>query len=139
MSDIKEKILNEAKDRLDKLVSKYNMNKQIYTDYIESGELYCTDFYCDVRKLSTNSSANRLVKSICESHEIVPYYVIMSHTWFGDLINILFVSKYEEDWRIERESGGIVHCYVENLIHPINSEYGSIAIKSIGGTLIRVE
>ena len=128
----------EAKDRLDKLVSKYNMNKCIYKDYIESGELYYTDFNGIVRKLSS-SIYEKVVKSICESHGIVPYYVIMTKTSFGDLINILFVSKYEEDWRVERESGGIVHCWVENLSIPMYSEYGSIAIKSIGSTLIRVE
>lgn len=138
MNDMYSMMSNEAKDRLDKLVSNYNMNKQIYKDYIESGELYYTDFNGIVRKLS-NSLYEKVVKSICESHEMVPYYVIMTRTSFGDLINILFVSKYEEDWRIERESGGIVHCWVENLSEPMFSEYGSIAIKSIGGTLIRVE
>lgn len=128
----------EAKERLRRLVFGYGMNKQIYKDYIESGELYYTDFNGIVRKLS-NSLYEKVVKSICESHELVPYYVIMTQTSFGDLINILFVSKYEEDWRMERESGGIVHCWVENLSEPMFSEYGSITIKSIGGTLIRVE
>ena len=59
------------------------------------------------------------------------FHIIHSFSAFGELYDLLYVSKYIEDWELERESlkEGIPLVYSVNLTCPTNSEYGSIQIE----------
>lgn len=67
------------------------------------------------------------------------YHVIYSNTEFGRLLNVLYVSKYEDEWVLDREDieEGNVLAYVKNLDNDYCTEYGSIGIKPNIGGLIR--
>ena len=67
------------------------------------------------------------------------YHVIYNNTEFGRLLNVLYVSKYQDDWVLDRrdiEEGNVL-AYVKNLDDDYCSEYGSIGIKPSIGGLIR--
>lgn len=70
----------------------------------------------------------------------VVYHVIKNNTGFGELLSILYVSQYEDEWELDQEliEKDMVFAYVRNLTMSDCSEYGSIGIKQLFGGLIRV-
>ena len=80
------------------------------------------------------------VKEIESKYGCMVYFGILSHTNMGDMMSYLIVSKYDEEWDMEREDieQNIVFCFVDNLTYPEFSELGSIGIQKIFGGLKRV-
>ena len=74
-----------------------------------------------------------------EEYNAVVYHVIHSHTNFGELLSLLYVSEHEEEWEYDREDleEGIAVAYVENLTYWDCSEMGSIGIEPRNGGLAR--
>ena len=82
----------------------------------------------------------QMVKDIEEEYGGMVYHCIRCLTSFGELFNMLWVSKYEDEW--ERENKNMeeymVFSYVVNLSDPLCSEFGSIMVAPKNGGLIRV-
>ncbi|MCR5509282.1 MAG: hypothetical protein K6F34_11435 [Lachnospiraceae bacterium] len=81
------------------------------------------------------------IRAVEQEFDVLVYHVIHSYTEFGELLNLLFVSKYDEEWEMDEENikKGLHLCYVINLTHPEWSEMGTISIKkTVGGGLERV-
>ena len=71
---------------------------------------------------------------ICEfekKYNCLSYSVYVQDSWAGTLVNILYVSSYEEDWDGERESleeaRPIAYCI--NLNVPDYSEFGTMYVE----------
>jgi hypothetical protein len=66
-----------------------------------------------------------------EEHNCLVYSAYVQESWAGTLINILFVSPYEEDWDGDRNDlenkRPIGYCI--NLENPDCSEFGTIFVK----------
>ena len=64
------------------------------------------------------------------------YHVIHDYTEFGELLSLLYVSQYEEEWEMERDDlvDGYPLAYVMNLTDDWCSEYGSIGIAHRGSS-----
>ena len=67
------------------------------------------------------------------------YHVIHDYTEFGELLSLLYVSQYEEEWEMERDdlADGYPLAYVMNLTDDWCSEYGSIGIRPQWGGVVR--
>ena len=67
------------------------------------------------------------------------YHVIHDYTEFGELLSLLYVSQYEEEWETDREDiqDGYALAYVMNLTDDWCSEYGSIGIRPQWGGVVR--
>lgn len=67
------------------------------------------------------------------------YHVIHDYTEFGELLSLLYVSTYEDEWETDREDiqDGYPLAYVMNLIDDWCSEYGSIGIRPQWGGVVR--
>lgn len=67
------------------------------------------------------------------------YHVIHDYTEFGELLSLLYVSQYEEEWQTDREDiqDGYALAYVMNLTDDWCSEYGSIGIRPQWGGVVR--
>ena len=83
------------------------------------------------------------LKSVVKTFEMeyghTPYYAILNHTEFGELLSIFFVSADEEMWSgewLEMEHN-TMFVYVHNLDVPEFSEFGTIGFARVGGGLIR--
>ena len=82
---------------------------------------------------------------ICEfekKYNCLPYSVYIQDSWAGTLVNILYVSSYEEDWDGERESleeaRPIAYCI--NLTVPDYSEFGTMYVEKYkNGFFIRTD
>lgn len=70
------------------------------------------------------------------------FHVIHSFAQFGELYNLLYISKNEEEWSedLERNEDGtfMSFVYVENVDCDWCSEFGSIVIKNRIGGLVRL-
>lgn len=68
------------------------------------------------------------------------YHVIHNYMEFGELLNLLYVSQYPEEWKMDHDDirDGHAIAHVMNLSEPEFSESGSIGIKPIIGGVIRI-
>lgn len=67
------------------------------------------------------------------------YHVIHSYTSIGEMLTLLYVSNYPEEWEYDRLdlAEGYPLAYVKNLDDPYMSEIGSVGIECRIGGLIR--
>lgn len=81
-----------------------------------------------------------LVKEFEETYDSLAYHVIHSYAEFGELLNILYVSNYPEEWGYDNADlqDGYVMSYVINLDFPEFSEFGTISVLESGGGLLRI-
>lgn len=83
-----------------------------------------------------NEDQEKIVRDWEADHGNVVYHVIHNYTNFGELLTLLYVSKYQEEWEMDRADlkAGYPITYCINLSMPECSEYGSCGVKpSIGG------
>lgn len=88
------------------------------------------------------------VKEFQDSHPSdLVYHVIESSTGFGRILNILFVSKYREDWDFELRMVNIKGTnlkayypmvYARNITDDMLSDLGTIGVLNINGNLLRI-
>ena len=74
-----------------------------------------------------------------EQFDSIVYHAIRSYTNYGEMIALLHVSKYEEEWEMDRYDieHNYTFVYVINLTHPEFSEFGSISFENYEGELLR--
>lgn len=79
------------------------------------------------------------VRDLEESEGFLVYHATHEHTDFGELLDLLHVSKNVEEWGMDREDieQGYTSAYVINLDDDLCSEYGSIGFAVSGGGLVR--
>lgn len=79
------------------------------------------------------------INAIEEQYGIEVYAVIESHAEFGHLYDCLYVTKYKEEWEMDYElfEDDCTMSYCINVDEPMFSEFGSIAIENVNGSLCR--
>lgn len=68
------------------------------------------------------------------------YHMIHNVYEFGECYSILYVSPDKDEWESDKADikEAYIFAYVENIDNPWCSEFGSIAIQSLFGGLVRV-
>ena len=86
-----------------------------------------------------NEEQDKMVKEFEKKTCAIVYHVIRSNTTIGEMYSLLYISKHEEEWEMDREdlSAGQVFAYVINKTIPDFSEYGTIGIKPFIGGVVR--
>lgn len=88
------------------------------------------------------------VREIERDLDIMVYHITHEYTEFGELLTMLYVSPYEEEWEFDNacidypalnDGTKRVYAYVYNMTYPLFSEFGVIGIKEVAGGLIRTE
>lgn len=81
----------------------------------------------------------QVVKAFEQKYNSVVYHVIHTFTEFGELLTLLYVSDYEDEWEYDNDDleQGYPCAYVVNLDDDICSEFGGIGIRPVNGGLIR--
>ena len=81
----------------------------------------------------------QMVKEFEEETGGVVFHVIHDYTNIGEIYNLLFVSKHEEEWEMDIEDlkEGIAICKVVVVSMPDCSEMGSIGVKPLWGGVAR--
>lgn len=95
--------------------------------------------------ISNNEGYERLVKEFEENYDALVYHAQLTRFSYGLCLSMLFVSKYQEEWEMEREAitnpyDGVIdtYAYVANLNEPDFSEIGRIGIIRKNGGISRV-
>lgn len=129
-----EKQKREALERMKLL----NIHDDVVNDFTKSQKLYRSELMGILYWL--NSKEQEIIKKWEEETGHLAYHVILTYTNFGRLLSILFVSKYEEDWEMEKEciKNNTLIAYVKNLDDDFLSECGSITFRENMGGLIRI-
>ena len=77
-----------------------------------------------------------------EAHhkDCLVYHMIHDKYEFGECYSILYISPDTDEWQRDKDDikEGYVFAYVENVDDPWCSEFGSIAVKSQFGGLVRL-
>lgn len=142
-SDLRDKQLREAKTRLQML----GCESSVMRDFVASGKLY----YSERTRLggilywiSNHPEWESLIRTFEEDHNAVVYHATHEHTEFGELLDLLYVSQYCEEWDDDKDElkdldngEAYVYAYVLNLTDPDCSELGSIGITRKNGGIIR--
>ena len=80
------------------------------------------------------------IKEFEAEYDSIVYAVTHTFTEFGELYELLCISKYEEEWdyTLAEIKDGYAFSYVWNKTNEWCSEFGTIAVKSFGGGIARV-
>lgn len=123
---------------LPEVVKDFEKNHRIY--YSERTPLGGILYWLD-----NNPEWVELVKQIEEKYGILVYHITHEYTEFGELLDLMCVSSYEEGWSYEREdldnkNGNEFYsfCYALNLDYPEFSEFGTVVMREGSGGLVRV-
>lgn len=86
-----------------------------------------------------NSEQQAIVDEFEAEWNTLVYHVIHSYTSIGEMLTLLYVSNYPEEWEYDRQdlAEGYPLAYVKNLDDPYLSEIGSVGIECRIGGLIR--
>lgn len=83
----------------------------------------------------------KAVKEFEEKYDALVYHCILTHTadW-GDLLDMLYVSNNEEEWKYDNEglNDGYVYVNSVNISEEMYSEIGAITVRPIMGGLERI-
>ena len=120
---------------LKNVVDDFKKNDLIY--YSEQTKMGGILYYC-----TQSNGADKYVKIIEEfekEHNAIVYHAIHIFTEFGELLNLLYVSSYDEEYEQDKQDlkENYVFSYVINLDDEIFSEFGSIGYEIKSGGLIR--
>jgi hypothetical protein len=87
-----------------------------------------------------NKEEKKIVADFELEYNALVYMVVRSNTEFGLLDSLLYVSDEQEEWEMDWEDipDRYLMSYVVNRDCPDYSEFGSIAVKSVGGGLVRI-
>ena len=109
---------------------------EVITDF-KNGQLYKTEQLGILYYINDKEKA--VVKDFEEKNNAMVYHILHSNTEFGELLALLYVSKYKEEWQMDREDlrDNIALSYVYNVDCPDFSEFGSIGFAQRFGGLVR--
>jgi len=135
----RDKMLQEAKARLSILnsqglhgdVSRHFPRKLYYSERSPlGGILYWVD---------NNKEYEQAIRDFEKKNDSVVYHATLTRTEFGTILDLFYVSPYEEEWDDDRERmhDGYSCNYALNLSAPDCSEFGWESFKVVGGGVVR--
>ena len=130
-------------------------NKEIFDEAIERMKLlkldsHCIEAFCAGNIWESegfgalyeiNEEEQNIVDKFQKEHkDCLVYHMIHNKFEFGECYSMLYVSSDVDEWQRDKEDikDGYVFAYVENVDDPWCSEFGSIAVKSQFGGLVRL-
>ena len=134
----------EAIERLELIQKIYNVHSNVLKEFKQEGTIYYSERINKIQNgilfwLHNNLEYVKAVETIEKKYKIYVYHCILSHTEFGELLTMLYVSNDPENW-IEEKSKLMVampNTFVYDF-SGFGSEFGDVQIAGINGGLTRV-
>lgn len=143
MSNIATK--QEMQERAERILASFpnlipNVLEEFKQGVLNYSERLSSRFPAALYWVSNEPEYEKLVKDFERETGNLVFHVILTHTTMGDLLDMLFVSKYKEDWELDDEERkcGVFMSNCVNLSDMILSDMGSILVKEAMGGLTRV-
>lgn len=117
----------------------------VVKEFEEKGKLYYSErlnqmFNAVLYWVDNNKEWSNLIEEFERKWSVMVYHCQLTHTTFGDILSLLYVTKDEEEWEQDRQDikDGIAYAKCINLSDETLSDYGYIGIKSSMGGIVRV-
>lgn len=142
MEDLK----NECIERLKILEKQFHLHKNCRKEFETENKLY----YAERTQLGgilywveNDEELMSKVEEFEKENNVKVYFCLLTHTSFGNLFDMLYVSNGEDNeqyWQEEKEMlrEGYVISNCQNLTDEMMSDYGEIQIMGMSGGIIRV-
>ena len=137
--------MQQAIERLEILEKEYLLHENVLKEFKEDGTIYYSEnlggaFSGILYWLENKNEYVEKVRKIEKERNIFVYHCILNHTIDGDLLTMLYISEYQDEWEYEKNDlkNGCIDVYVCNLSRDIDSEFGSVQITGVNGGLVRV-
>lgn len=128
-----------------KRMSMLQLLSQVKKDFEKNDRVYYSErqsaiFNATLYWLDNHQEYVDLVKEFEKKTHYLVYHCQLTHTHFGDLLSLFYVSTNEQEWEMDKEDlkRGIMFVYVANVNEPTFNEYGTIEIKPSMGGVARV-
>lgn len=130
------KILEKHYLLYDEVLEKFKKEKTIFYSQNAGGTLGGILFY-----LHNEKNFVKIVKKFEEDNNALVYHCLLTHTQFGDILDMLYVSDEVDTWsqdckELQKEEKTLV--YAVNLTNNIDSEFGYISITGVNGGICRL-
>ena len=133
-----DKFLNSANEvksiNKNEIIGVYTLVEMDYDSLISTSDIReC--IYSYLKK----DNIKKYVQQFEEKTGYLVYHVIKDELPFGLCYSFLYVTSFEEEWKLEREDlkHNVPIAYVKNVSDDTCSEFGRIGIKSVIGGIIR--
>ena len=140
MDELKTKQKQEALKRMRML----QIMPQVIKDFEKNDRVYYSErlnsmFPATLYWLDNHKEYVDLVNEFEKEHNALVYHAQLTHTNFGDLLSLFYVSKDEEYWSLDRKDiiNGQIYSRVLNIQDDFLSDFGTIGIKSAMGGVVR--
>lgn len=139
LSDFSARQRKEAVRRLEQLTETFDLKKDFLNRFQDGVVAYCyrtcqEDGFAAPKDFKLDW---RLEKESFEYlYDTLVYLVLVNKTAYGEMLSMLYVSSYEEDWEYERLTEDYITAYVYNLDTEFG-ELGDVFLTSKDGVLIR--
>ena len=140
MSVTRNEMKNEALARMRILKIRENA-----VNDLEKNDIVTVSFFgCGILFWHTDKQIE-LIKKFENQYNCLVYHAITSTTENEELLTLLYVSQYEDDWPTDREDlknydpryGYSIMAYVYNLTNDIFSGFGRVCVKPKNSGLVR--
>ena len=140
MDELKTKQKQEALKRMRML----QIMPQVIKDFEKNNRVYYSErlnsmFPATLYWLDNHKEYVDLVNEFEKEHNALVYHAQLTHTNFGDLLSLFYVSKDEDYWSLDRKDiiNGQIYSRVLNIQDDFLSDFGTIGIKSAMGGVVR--
>lgn len=105
----------------------------------KSGKVWESEGYGALYEV--DDEEQQIINEFEAKHNAVVYHMIHNKFEFGECYTILYVSDEKSEWQSDRYDieDGYAMAYVKNIDDPFCSEFGTVAIRSSFGGLVRVQ
>lgn len=141
MEDLRMKQKAEALERLESIKG---LNKKVIQDFKTKDVVYYSErlskiFDGILYYTSNEESIENAIKDFEEKYNCLVYHAILTHTTFGSLLSLLYVSNNIDEWNMDKQclNSGETCSYVVNLNDIDCSEFGYIGFEQKNGGLSR--
>ena len=115
------------------------LNPELIKEF-EATETVLTCAFPNGTLTRTDLDVMTMIRALEEQFGFMVYLNVHSDTYFGEIDNLFFTSKYNEEWEFDHEDlkDGYALVYCINWTYPECSEMGSISFrKAKSGGLVR--
>ena len=122
-------------------MKKLNMDPKYINAFASEGTVHLFEVFDNGIEIEKDSLFYKKIKKVEEGRNCLVYAVTHDLMPFGECYSYLFVSAYEEDWRISirgHNSPYAVLAYVENVREDWKSESGFVLLSAENGRITRI-
>lgn len=135
----REEMIKEAQERLKILHLHRNVISELANGVVNVSHQHGTPL--DGALYWADDEQQEIINRIEKANGGLVYHAVFSANCEDPMLSLLYITKYKEEWEYDRDAlkDGLVFAWVENLVVPWCSEFGTIQVESRIGGLIRTD